>query len=89
LEALLRVNIHPISWVIAGLETIGRNYGIRVGEFPAILFRILESFALKFLVKLSKYFANILSNLCKYFLPKHPINSSAQPANEFYLNSKL
>jgi hypothetical protein len=56
-ESFLRENIFPVHGIVVGQESIGRDYGICVGDFPAILFRIQESFALKFSNTFSqKYF---------------------------------
>jgi hypothetical protein len=87
-ESLLRENIHPSSSIFAGHESIRRDYGTRGGVFPAILFWIPESFALNKLIFII-ILNNIFCNLFQYFVSEHYINSSAQSANEFSLNSKL
>jgi hypothetical protein len=45
-ESLLSTNILKKPDIVVGQQSIGIDYAIRVGDFPVILFRIQESFAL-------------------------------------------
>jgi hypothetical protein len=51
-ESLFRADILKKRGIVVGQgqESIRRDYGIRVGDFPVILFRIHEFFALNFFV---------------------------------------
>jgi hypothetical protein len=46
-ESSLRENSGIVVSVAIATDFIGKDYGTRVGDFPAILFRIFEFFALK------------------------------------------